>query len=220
MAASFHREMSGNQPPVQTYFSSLPLHPFPDSWQSPAEAMSSSQRSYDEPNYFSLAAEETACDQICQAASWTGVTCVIVRNIPCRCTAGEVRELLEELGFAESDVKLIHLPWRHSQKCNPGYCFIAFHSPSSALVFRNLATGFQFKKRSSKKRLVVEPSREQTMPVSQPICSSDNATSREEVPLTFAPSTTTNSENLVYRQQRFPAERRSPGKPSIIRFSC
>lgn len=93
------------------------------------------------------------------AEDWDGVTKVVMRNIPNRCTRAEVIRNLEVCGFGNGrgDLEHFRMPWRATESANLGFAVLEFRSSDAALAFRDAFTGFCFPDRASNKRVVVHP---------------------------------------------------------------
>eukprot|EP00930_Biecheleria_cincta_P062367 TRINITY_DN4784_c0_g1_i3.p1 TRINITY_DN4784_c0_g1~~TRINITY_DN4784_c0_g1_i3.p1 ORF type:complete len:220 (+),score=45.04 TRINITY_DN4784_c0_g1_i3:77-736(+) len=91
---------------------------------------------------------------------WSGVSVVMIQNLPCRCTPEEIAAAVEELGFG-AYVNYFHLPRKASGGRNCGYGFIGFISPEHTEKFRNVFEGYTLKSRASAKQLTLKPAHQQ-----------------------------------------------------------
>lgn len=89
------------------------------------------------------------------------LTTLMLKNLPCRLTKDEIKEMIAERGFLEH-LKFIYLPVRGAQGL--GYAFVGLTSPEIAKEFTEKVWGVTFKSRSSKKVLTVIPAHRKKVP--------------------------------------------------------
>jgi len=93
---------------------------------------------------------------------------LMIRNIPCNCSRGDVLEMIAELGFA-SDYIFFHMPWKvrlgfEGVTQNFGYAFVGFLTKEVSARFASAVTGYKFRGRrgrNSSKSCTVAPARVQ-----------------------------------------------------------
>jgi hypothetical protein len=87
---------------------------------------------------------------------WEGVTTLMIKNLPFRCTHAEVVEAIHDLGFG-NDFESLYVPFKHGPKQNLGYAFVNLRNPEVCAAFRDAITGYTIKTRNSTKALFVLP---------------------------------------------------------------
>lgn len=89
---------------------------------------------------------------------WTGVTTVMMRNLPNKYTQQMLLEELQDGGFRViHDFDFFYLPMDHSNAANLGYCFINFVETALANAFAAAFQGKKMRRFNSNKTVVVMP---------------------------------------------------------------
>jgi len=89
---------------------------------------------------------------------WTGVTTVMMRNLPNKYTQQMLLEELQDGGFRlQHDFDFFYLPMDHSNAANLGYCFINFVETALANAFAAAFQGKKMRRFNSNKTVVVMP---------------------------------------------------------------
>ncbi|CAE7947356.1 ML5, partial [Symbiodinium sp. KB8] len=81
---------------------------------------------------------------------------MMIKNIPCRCTAGEVLRGVDSLGFAGT-YDFFYLPMNRRHKQGIGYAFINFIELGTAAQFKEAIWGYRFPGRKSTKQVEIAP---------------------------------------------------------------
>ncbi|CAE7223557.1 ML5 [Symbiodinium natans] len=79
---------------------------------------------------------------------------VMIKNIPCRCSTGEVLRAVDSLGFAGS-YDFFYLPMNRRHKQGKGYAFINFIETGTAACFKDAIRGYRFPGRESTKQVEI-----------------------------------------------------------------
>ena len=79
---------------------------------------------------------------------------VMIRNIPCRCSAEEVLRAVDSLGFAGT-YDFFYLPMNRRHKQGIGYGFINFIELGTAVRFKDATWGYRFPGRRSTKQVEI-----------------------------------------------------------------
>eukprot|EP00439_Symbiodinium_sp_Y106_P043864 s3699_g5.t1 len=80
----------------------------------------------------------------------------MIKNIPCRCSAGEVLRAVDSLGFAGT-YDFFYLPMNRRHKQGIGYAFINFIQLGTAAQFKEAIWGYRFPGRKSTKQVEIAP---------------------------------------------------------------
>ena len=94
-------------------------------------------------------------------SEWSGVTTVMIRNIPTRYTSVSFMDLLVEHEFEKGSFDFFYLPMDFKTGKNVGYGFINFTNALSTIIFVSKFQNRQLKVLTSKKSLSLVPSKRQ-----------------------------------------------------------
>jgi hypothetical protein len=92
------------------------------------------------------------------ARSADPVVTLMMQNIPCRCSIGEVIYLIQESGF-RGCFEYLFMPTKASDRRNKGFVFVAFASARQSLLFQCAVDGTRVSTRTSTKEIIVTSAR-------------------------------------------------------------
>eukprot|EP00929_Paragymnodinium_shiwhaense_P117551 TRINITY_DN882_c0_g2_i1.p1 TRINITY_DN882_c0_g2~~TRINITY_DN882_c0_g2_i1.p1 ORF type:complete len:241 (-),score=45.64 TRINITY_DN882_c0_g2_i1:77-799(-) len=93
-------------------------------------------------------------EESCREMGSDGMTTVMIKGIPARCSQKQLLEAVDESGF-QGQYVFFYMPTRRNACQNRGYAFMTMKDSETASIFCELMDGYSFKDRVSSKALSV-----------------------------------------------------------------